>query len=153
MTYALTETTNPVLEPSPSRQWTFLTIVRRRLQAFLEGRLESFSSNVATSTSVSRIDVENDFWKAPLSHSEIERRLVSEDDTRSHETSEREISKFYEDVAGVLVASSMSESTEHILDWDAHIETARAPDRSGTIKISFRCIGRSKPIPIDDPWA
>lgn len=27
------------------------------------------------------------------------------------------------------------------------------PRRSGTIKVRFKYVGRSKPIPIDDPWA
>ena len=35
-----------------------------------------------------------------------------------------------------------------LLDWDAHIENPPKPYRSGTIKATFRCVGRSKPIPL-----
>ena len=153
MRYALAETTNSVLEPSPFRKWAFLTMVSRHLRRFLEGGFDAFSSNVATSTSVNRIDVENDFWKSPLLQAEIEKRLTLEDDTRSQEASEGEASALYEEVTRLLAASNVSELTGEILDWDAHIETPRTPRRSGTIKIRFRCTGRSKPIPIDDPWA
>lgn len=153
MNYALTQTTNSVLEPSPFRKWAFLTMVSRHLRRFLEGGFDAFSSNVATSTSINRIDIENDFWKSPLLQAEVERTLTLEDDTRSHEASEEEASIFYEEVTRLLSASNISELTGQILDWDAHIEIPRAPSRSGTIKISFKCIGRSKPIPIDDPWA
>ena len=40
---------------------------------------------------------------------------------------------------------------EDILDWDARIETPPST-RTRKIKVKFKYIGRSKPIPIDDPW-
>lgn len=41
---------------------------------------------------------------------------------------------------------------ENVLDWDARIEIP-PPRRSGTIRVKLEYKGRSKPIPIDDPWA
>ena len=39
-----------------------------------------------------------------------------------------------------------------ILDWDMCIESPPPPKRSGKIKVKFKYVGRSKPIPVDDPW-
>jgi hypothetical protein len=41
---------------------------------------------------------------------------------------------------------------EEILDWDAWI-TPPPPRRSGSIKVKLVYRGRSKPIPMMDPWA
>ena len=41
---------------------------------------------------------------------------------------------------------------EDILDWDAAIVTP-PPRRSGTIRVRLIYKGRSKPMPVEDPWA
>ncbi len=40
---------------------------------------------------------------------------------------------------------------EDILDWDAAI-TMPPPRRSGTIRVKLIYKGRSKPIPVENPW-
>lgn len=42
---------------------------------------------------------------------------------------------------------------EDLLDWDASIETIPPPYRAGTIKVRLKYIGRSRPIPLKDPFA
>lgn len=42
------------------------------------------------------------------------------------------------------------ENERDLIDWDACIENPPKPYYSKTIKATFRCIGRSKPIPIYD---
>ena len=157
MTYALSETqlydTNPVLGPSCFQQWTFLTTLNRHLQSFLEGKLESFDSNVDTSTGVNRMDIRNDFWNAPHLCFESERRFEAENDSLSCEESECEISEISEGIAQVMAIARMSEQYEQILDWDTYIEDTPQPSQSGTINVRFICMGRSKPVPIDDPTA
>lgn len=160
MTFALAETrsreTNPRLRPSWFQEWTnreFLTMLNRYLQSLLEGKLESFHSNVATSTGVSEITVENDFWKAPFFYVEMKTKLATENDTRIYEEPEREILRFRESIGHALVPSSIREADQDLLDWDAHIETPPPPRRSGTIKVTFKYIGPRKPIPLDDPYA
>ena len=41
---------------------------------------------------------------------------------------------------------------EDVLDWDVWMQPP-PPRRSGTIKVKLVCKGRSKPIPVTDPWA
>jgi len=128
-------------------------MLNRDLQSLLEGKLKSFRSNVATSTGVSEITVENDFWKAPFFYVEIKTKLATENDTRIYEEPEREILRFRESIGHTLVASRIRDADQDILDWDTHIQTPPPPSRSGSIKVRFKYIGRSKPIPVDDPWA
>lgn len=40
---------------------------------------------------------------------------------------------------------------EDILNWDAVIPTP-PPRQSGTIRVKLIYKGRSKPIPVEDPW-
>ena len=40
---------------------------------------------------------------------------------------------------------------EDILNWDAAIVTP-PPRQSGTIRVKLIYKGRSKPIPVEDPW-
>ena len=40
---------------------------------------------------------------------------------------------------------------EDILNWDAAIDTP-PPRRSGTIRVKLIYKGRSKPIPVENPW-
>ena len=42
------------------------------------------------------------------------------------------------------------EKERDLIDWDACIENPPKPYYSKTIRATFRCIGRSKPIPIYD---
>ena len=128
-------------------------MLNREIQSLLEGKLESFHSNVATITGVSEMTVENDFWKAPFFYIEIKTKLSTENDTRIDEEPEREIPRFRERIGRTSVASSITEEDQEMLDWEAHIETPPPPRRSGTIKVRFKYVGRSKTIPIDDPWA
>ena len=41
---------------------------------------------------------------------------------------------------------------EDILNWDVAIATP-PPRPSGTIRVKLKYTGRSKPIPVEDPWA
>lgn len=41
---------------------------------------------------------------------------------------------------------------EDILNWDAAIGTP-PPRPSGTLRVKLKYTGRSKPIPIEEPWA
>ncbi|MCK4791817.1 MAG: hypothetical protein KAV87_49245 [Desulfobacteraceae bacterium] len=148
--------TNPRLRPSLFQEWTnreFLIMLNREIQSLLEEKLESFHSNVATITGVSEMTIENDFWKAPFFYIEIETKLATENETRIYDDPQEELSQFRESVHPALIGPRISEKVEDLLDWDAHIETPPPPRRSGTIKVRFKYVGRSKPIPIDDPWA
>lgn len=160
MEFALAETrsgeTNLKLMLSCFQEWTnreLLTRLTRECQSMLEGKLESFRSNVATSTGVIEMTAENDFWKAPFFYAEIKTKIATDNDTRIDEEPEREIPRFRERIGRTSVALSIKEEDQEMLDWDAHIETPPPPRRSGTIKVRFKYVGRSKPIPIDDPWA
>lgn len=160
MLLALAETrsgeTNPRLRPSLFQEWTnikFLIMLNREIQSLLEGKLESFHSNVATITGVSEITAENDFWKELFFYIEIKTKLATENDTRIYGEPEREALRFRERIGQKSVVFGIRETDEELLDWDAYIETPPQPKRSGTIKVRFKYIGRSKPIPIDDPWA
>ena len=147
--------TNPRLRPSLFQEWTnreFLIMLNKEIQSLLEGKLESFHSNVATITGVSEMTIENDFWKAPFFYIEIKTKLATENDTRIYGEPEREALRFRERIGQKSVVFGIRETDEELLDWDAHIETPPAPQWSGTIKVRFKYIGRSKPIPIEDPW-
>jgi len=148
--------TNPRLRPSLFQEWTnreFLIMLNREIQLRLEGEFESFHSNVDTITGVSEMTVENDFWKAPFFYIEIKTKLATENDTSIYGEPEREALRFRERINQKSGVFSIRETEEELLDWDAHIETPPPPRRSGTIKVRFKYVGRSKPIPIDDPWA
>ena len=161
MVLALSETrsgeTNPRLRPSLFQEWAnreFLVALNREIQSLLEGKLESFRSNVAASTGVSEMIVENDFWEAPFFYVvEIKTKLATENDTRIYEGPEQEALRFRESISQKSVAFGIRETNLDLIDWDARIETPPPPKWSGTIKMRFKYIGRSKPIPIEEPWA
>lgn len=160
MEFALAETrsgeTNLKLILSCFQEWAnreLLTRLTRERQLMQEGKLESFRSNVATSTGVIEMTAENDFWKAPFFYVEIKTKIDTDNDTRIDEEPEKERPRFRERIGRTSVASSITEEYQEMLDWDAHIETPPPPRWSGTIKVRFKYVGRSKPIPIDDPWA
>lgn len=148
--------TNPRLRPSLFQEWTnreFLIMLNREIQSLLEGKLESFHSNVATITGVSEMTVENDFWKAPFFYIEIKTKLATENDTRIYGEPEREALRFRERIGQKSVVFGIRETDEELLDWDAHIETLPPPRSSGAIKARFRYAGPRKPIPLDDPYS
>ncbi|HCO96002.1 MAG TPA: hypothetical protein DIU00_19030 [Phycisphaerales bacterium] len=160
MTYALTQTrlgeTNSIERPSRLQEWNnreFLTMLNRRCQSLREGRFESFQSDLATSTDVGVIIVEDSFWKTPFVYIETMIKLFTDNDTCIAEEPEQEISRFREKVSCSSTVLPISVEDQDLLEWDVHIETPPPPHRSGTIKVRFKYIGRSKPIPIDDPWA
>lgn len=157
MTFALAETksqeTYPRLRPSWFQEWTnreFLAVMVKELESLLQGKSEAFSSDVAASTSVTEMVVQSDFWKEPFFCVEIKTNLATENETRVYEAPEQELLRFQESVSR---ASTISATSEDMLDWDAHIEVPPLPSHTGTIKVSFKYVGRSKPIPLNDPWA
>jgi hypothetical protein len=160
MTFVVVETksgeTNPRVRPSWFQEWTnrqFLAALNRERQSLLEEDVESFRSGLATSTGVSVMTVEDDFWKAPFVYVEIKMELATENDTRIDEEREREIWRFRESIARVSIAPPISGEEQDMLDWDAHIETPPPPRSSGAIKVMLKYIGPRKPIPLDDPYA
>ena len=146
--------TNPRLRPTLFQEWNnreFLVMLNREIHSFLEGKLESFHSNVATITGVSEKTVENDFWKVPFLYVKIETKIATDNNTRVYDEPE-DLLRFQKSLRHAAIIPTITEESKDILEWDAHIETPPFPCRSGTIKVRFKYIGRSKPIPIDDPW-
>lgn len=159
MTYALTQTrlgeTNSMERPSWFQEWNnreFLTMLNKRCQSLLEGHVESFHSDLATSTSVGVMTVEDSFWKTPFVYVETKIKLFTDNDTHIAEEPEQDISRFREKVGCASIVLPVSGEDKDLLEWDVHIETPPPPRQSGTIKVRFKYIGRSKPISIDDPW-
>jgi len=157
MTFAISETrsgeTRPRLRPSWFQELNnreFLTMLNRELRLLLEGKLESFHSDVDSNTAVMELFVEGDFWKAPLFYVEIKTKIATENDTRVSEEPEEKLLSFQK----ILRRRSMTPPiSEDMLDWDAHIETPPPPRSSGAIKARFRYAGPRKPIPLDDPYS
>lgn len=154
MTLALAETssrqTDPRLRPSRFHEWNiveFLTMLCKEHQSLQEDWLELFQSDVATSTGVSKMSAPAAF---SLVYGKIKTEAAMENDTRVHEDPEEELARFQQSLPNSSITTLGS---EEILDWDAHIEMPPPPRQSGTIKVRFKYMGRSKPIPIDDPWA
>jgi len=131
----------------------FLGTLSRQLQSFRQEKLEGFDSDVAVSTGVTEITGGDNLSKVSLLFIEIGPRLATENETRIHDDPEEELLQFRESMYAALIGPRVSKEDEDLLDWDACIETPPPPQRSGTIKVRFKYIGRSKPIPIDDPWA
>jgi len=121
------------------------------ISSLVVGKPASFHSAVATSSG--EITVQNDLWKSPIRYIDDVVDRTTENETRidkDYET-ELELLKTQGTTFGLSTTPGITE--EDILDWDAHIETPPAPSVSGTIKVRFKYIGRSKPIPIENPWA
>jgi len=121
-------------------------------QSLRQDELESFDSDVAVSTGVIEITQDN-LTKVSSLFPEIETKLAPENETGIQDDTEEELLQFRESMNRALIGPSISEEVEDLLDWEAHIESPPPPSRSGTIKVRFKYIGRSKPIPIEDPWA
>jgi hypothetical protein len=129
-------------------------MLNRKIHSFSEESFEPSHSHVAAVTGIDAITIKNDFWKEPLFYVvKSETKLDTDNDTRIYEEHEKEASCFRERIYQKSVIVSVREADEVLIDWDAHIETPPSPKLSGTIKARFKYIGRSKPIPIDDPWA
>jgi len=159
MTFALSETrsgeTTPRLRPSLFQELNareLKIMLSREIQSLSEENIEPSHSHVGAITGISAITIENDFWKEPLFYVEIETKLDTDNDTRIYEQPEQEASRFRERMYKRSVGFGIRETDQDLIDWDAHIETPPPPRQSGTIKVRFKYVGRSKPIPIDDPW-
>jgi len=113
---------------------------------------EFVCSDVATITGISEIKVEYYFCKDPIFYIEIKTELATENETRIHKDDEEELLAFQKDIYDAVLGSVIEEK-ENLLDWDAYIEMPPPPRQSSTVKVRFKYIGRSKPIPIEDPWA
>lgn len=147
---------HPRLRPSWFQEWNnmqFLRKLSKQLQSFRQDELEFFDSDLAAITGVTEIDADDDLRKVCLLFIEIGPKVTTENESRIHDDPQEELPQFRESMHRALTDSRISEKVEDMLDWDAHIETPPAPQRSGTIKVIFKYIGRSKPIPVDDPWA
>lgn len=131
----------------------FLGKLIRQFQSLRQDEIESFDSDVSASTGITEIASDDDLRKLSLLFISICPKLAVENETRVHDDPEEELLQFQESMHRALIGPPVSEEAEYLLDWDAHIETPPPPKQSGTIKVRFKYVGRSKPIPIDDPWA
>lgn len=161
MSYTLIPTmlhqTYPSIGPSRHQEWISKQQVRNKsleLTSLPAGMLEFANSDVAAITGVSEIQ-EEDFWRSPIFYIELKTELATENETRIHKDyeSERELLKAQGSDVDVSITPAINGIKQELLDWDAHIETPPPTLRSGTFKAKFKYIGRSKPIPIEDPWA
>jgi hypothetical protein len=147
--------TQPKVGPYFYQEW----ITKRKLKrliteivSLLAGKPESFHSDIAASSG-GEFTEQSDFWKTPIRYMEVTIDLTTENETRIDRDYERELLETQRSELAASIAPAIYEAEEDLLDWDAHIETPPPPRRSGTIKVRFKYIGRSKPIPINDPWA
>lgn len=159
MTYALTKTKSGETNSTKRSSWfqecnkrEFLIMLNRSRESLQEEHVESFQSDIATNTCVSVMTVDNPFWITPFVYVETKIKLFTDNDTRVVEEPEQEVSRFRERSGYASTILPASEEDKDLLEWDVHIETPPPPRRSGTIKVRFQYIGRSKPISIDDPW-
>lgn len=147
--------TCPKVGPYAYQEWTTKRNLKRlatEILSLLAGKPESFHSDIDASSAGEPAE-HNDFWKTPIRYIEVLIDLTTENETRIHRDYERELLETQRSVLAASITPAIHEAEEDLLDWDAHIETPPPPRRSGTIKVSFKYVGRSKPIPIDDPWA
>lgn len=144
------------LSPSRFQEWNniqFLGKLMKQLRSLRQDELEFFDSDLAAITGVTEIGTDDDLRKVSLLFIEIAPKIATENETRTHDVDQEELSQFRESMHNALIVPHISQKIEDSLDWDAHIETPPPPKRSVTIKVRFKYIGRSKPIPIEDPWA
>jgi hypothetical protein len=127
-------------------------MLNTEILSLLAGRPECFHSDVATSSG-GEFTEQSDFWDTPLRCIEVKTYLSAENKTRIDRDYERELLETQGNALAESIMPTIHEAEEDLLDWDAHIETPPPPHRSGTIKVRFKYVGRSKPIPITDPWA
>jgi len=145
--------TYPSIGPSRHQEWISKQQLRNKsleITSLPVGIREFVCSDVATLTGISEIRVEDDFY--PIFYIEVKTKLATENDTRVHKDYEEELLEFQKDIYDDVLGSVIEEK-ENLLDWDAYIEIPPSPRKSSTVKVRFKYIGRSKPIPIEDPWA
>ena len=150
---AMPPQTYPRIGPSRYQEWVSKRQLRNKrleITSPLAGMQESVYSDLATIIDISEIKVEDDFY--PIFYIEVKTRLATENETRIHKDDEEELLAFQKDIYNAVLGSVIEEK-ENLLDWDAYIEMPPPPRQSSTVKVSFKYIGRSKPIPIEDPWA
>lgn len=143
------------LSPSRYQEWNnmqFLGKLRKQLRSLRQDELEFFDSDLAAITGVTDTGTDDDLRKVSLLFIGIIPKIATENETRIYDVSQEELSQFRDSIHYPLVVPDITEGVENLLDWDAHIETPPPPKRSATIKVRFKYIGRSKPIPIEDPW-
>ena len=155
LTPVVLQQTQPKVGPYLYEEWNIKRDLKRLIEeiaSLLAGKPESFHSDLATSSG-GEFTEQSDFWKTPIRYIEVIMDPTTENDTRIDIDYERELLETQRSALAASITPAIHEAEEEFLDWDAHIETPPAPLRSGTIKVRFKYIGRSKPIPIDDPWA
>jgi len=155
-----TETKSAESHPSSSPSWfqvwnniQFLGKLKKQLQSFRQDELDFFDSDLAAITATTETGADDDLRKVTLLFIEITPKLATENETRILDDQEEELQQFRKNMYRALIGPRIGEEDEDLLDWDAHIETPPPPRQSGTIKVRFKYVGRSKPIPIEDPWA
>ena len=147
---------HPRLKPSWAQEWNniqFLSKLNRQFKLLRQDELEFFDSDLAAITGVTETDTDDDLGKVSLLLIEIAPKVDTENETRVYDDPQEELSQFRENMHHTLIVPSISEKDEDLLDWGAHIETTPPPKRSVPIQVRFKYIGRSKPIPLEDPWA
>jgi len=152
---AMIHQTYPTNGPSRYQEWISKQQLRNKsleITSLPTGMREFVNSDLATITGISETKVEDDFWKGPIFYIEVKTELATENETRIHKGDEEELMAFQRSIDRSTLGPSLEEE-ENMLDWDAHIEMPPPPYRAGTVKVRFKYIGRSKPIPIEDPWA
>jgi len=158
MALALSETrsgeTIPILRPSLYQEWANMIILSREMhQLVSEGRLELFHSDVATDSGWEFAERIDDFWKTPIHFAEVIIDLTTDNETRIDIDYEAGLWEAQRSALAASITPAIDQAKEELLDWDAYIKTPPPPRQSGTLKVRFKYVGRSKPIPIDDPWA
>lgn len=146
--------TQPKVGPYFYQEWIAKRELKRRnteILSLLAGKPQSFHSDIAT-TSGGEVTEQSDFWKTPIRYMEVIIDLTTENETRIDRDYERELLEAQRSALAASITPAIHEAEEDMLDWDAHIETPPPPRQSGTLKVRFKYIGRSKPIPIDEPW-
>jgi hypothetical protein len=143
------------LSPSRFQEWNNIQLLGKlweQLRSLEQDELDFLDSDLAAITGVTDTSTDDDLRKVSLLFIGIIPKIPAENETRIYDVPQEELSQFRDSIHRHLVVPDISKGVEELLDWDTHIETPPPPRRSGTIKVKFRYIGRSKPISIDDPW-
>lgn len=151
---AVSHETQPKDGPYLYQEWITkrkLKMLNTEILSLLAGKPECFHSDVATSSG-GELAEQSDFWETTFRFIEVKIYPSAENKTRIDRDYERELEAQRSAIA-TSITPPIYEAEEDLLDWDAHIEKPPPPKQSGTIKVRFKYIGRSKPIPIENPWA
>jgi len=137
----------------PYQEWNIKRYLKRLImekRPLRAGRFEFFHSDIATSSGGEPPE-QIDFWETPIGYMiEDIIDLTTENETRIDRDYESALQR---SALAASISPAIYQAEDELLDWDAHIETPPPPRRSGTIKVSFKYVGRSKPISLNDPWA